>query len=46
MDQRYRVVIAEDHTIIREGLRSLLTSAKEFDIVGEAADGREALRLR
>lgn len=44
MDQRYRVVIAEDHTIIREGLRSLLTSTKEFDIVGEAADGREALR--
>ena len=45
MDQRYRVVIAEDHTIIREGLRSLLHQAKDFDIVGEAADGREALRL-
>ena len=45
MDQRYRVVIAEDHTIIREGLRSLLNQAKDFDIVGEAADGREALRL-
>lgn len=44
MDQRYRVVIAEDHTIIREGLRSLLNQAKDFDIVGEAADGREALR--
>jgi DNA-binding NarL/FixJ family response regulator len=45
MEQRYRVVIAEDHTIIREGLRSLLSQAKDFDIVGEAADGREALRL-
>ena len=44
MDQRYRVVIAEDHTIIREGLRSLLNQAKDFNIVGEAADGREALR--
>jgi DNA-binding NarL/FixJ family response regulator len=38
------VVIAEDHTIIRDGLRSLLTATKDFDIVGEAADGREALR--
>jgi len=45
MGQKYRVVIAEDHTIIREGLRSLLNQAKDFDIVGEAADGREALRL-
>ena len=44
MNQKCRVVIAEDHTIMREGLRSLLTAAKEFDIVGEAADGREALR--
>ncbi len=45
MDQKYRVVIAEDHAIIREGLRSLLSSAKEFEIVAEAQDGREALHL-
>ena len=44
MNQKCRVVIAEDHTIIRDGLRSLLTATKDFDIVGEAADGREALR--
>jgi len=44
MNQKYRVVIVEDQTIIREGLRSLLTSAKEFDVVGEAVDGREAIR--
>jgi len=44
MNQKYRVVIVEDQTIIREGLRSLLTSAKEFDVVGEAEDGREAIR--
>ena len=44
MDQKYRLVIVEDQTIIREGLRSLLSSAKEFDIVGEAGDGREAIR--
>jgi DNA-binding NarL/FixJ family response regulator len=44
MDQKYRLVIVEDQTIIREGLRSLLSSAKELDIVGEAGDGREAIR--
>jgi two-component system response regulator NreC len=44
MDEKYRVVVVEDHAIIREGLRSLLSSSKEFDIVGEAEDGREAIR--
>ena len=45
MERKYRVVVVEDHAIIREGLRSLLTSSKEFDIVGEAEDGREAIQL-
>lgn len=44
MTPRYRIVIAEDHTILREGLRSLLSSHPEFEIVGEAEDGREAIR--
>ena len=44
MNQKVRVVIVEDQTIIREGLRSLLSSAKEFDVVGEAEDGRMAIR--
>ena len=43
MPQKRRVVIAEDHTIVREGLRLLLSSAPELEIVGEAADGREAI---
>jgi len=38
------MVIAEDHTILREGLRSLLSSSPEFEIVGEAEDGREAIQ--
>jgi two-component system response regulator NreC len=37
-------VIAEDHTILREGLKSLLTSDPEFEVVSEAGDGREAIR--
>ncbi len=41
---KYQIVITEDHTILREGLRSLLSSHAEFEIVGEAGDGREAIR--
>jgi DNA-binding NarL/FixJ family response regulator len=37
-------VIAEDHTILRDGLKSLLSSSPDFEIVGEAADGRDAIR--
>ena len=44
MAQKYRIVIAEDHTILREGLRSLLSASPDFEIVGEADDGREAIR--
>jgi len=44
MNQKYRVVIVEDHTIIREGLRSLLSSAKDFDVVAEAEDGRVGIQ--
>ncbi len=44
MSQKYRVVIAEDHTILREGLKSLLSSSPDFEVIGEAGDGREAIR--
>jgi DNA-binding NarL/FixJ family response regulator len=37
------VLIAEDHTLIREGLRSLLSSHPDLEVIGEAADGREAI---
>ena len=44
MSQKFQIVIAEDHTILREGLRSLLCSSPNFEIVGEAEDGREAVQ--
>jgi DNA-binding NarL/FixJ family response regulator len=44
MENKYRIFIAEDHTIVREGLRLLLSLQTEFDIVGEAEDGRETIR--
>ncbi|MBN2181526.1 MAG: response regulator transcription factor [Sedimentisphaerales bacterium] len=40
-----RIVIADDHGIVREGLRSLLGKQQDMEIVGEAADGRKALEL-
>ena len=38
-----RILIADDHTIFRDGLRRLLESEPEFEVVGEAADGGEAV---
>jgi len=38
-----RIVIADDHTIFRDGLRRLLEAELELEVVGEAADGTEAL---
>lgn len=40
-----RVVLADDHGIVREGIRQVLATDPGFEVVGEAADGREALRL-
>ncbi len=39
------VLIADDHTLVREGLRALLERVPGVDVVAEASDGREALRL-
>jgi len=39
-----RVVIADDHTILREGLKQLLQAADDLDVVGEACDGHEVLQ--
>jgi DNA-binding NarL/FixJ family response regulator len=40
-----RVVLADDQTLIRAGFRVLLDSAEDIDVVGEAADGAQAVRL-
>jgi len=44
VETKSRIVIAEDHTILREGLRVLLSSHPDLEVVGEAVDGREAIR--
>ena len=42
--EKKSLLIVEDHTLIREGLRSLLSSQPELEVVGEAGDGREAIQ--
>jgi len=45
MKEKHKIVIAEDHTILREGLHALISSEAEYEVVGEAGDGRDAIRL-
>jgi two-component system, NarL family, response regulator LiaR len=44
-ETRIRVLIVDDHEIVREGLRTLIVEESELAVVGEATDGEEALRL-
>jgi DNA-binding NarL/FixJ family response regulator len=40
-----RIVIADDHTIVREGLKQLLTASPDMSIAGEASDGHQVMQL-
>jgi DNA-binding NarL/FixJ family response regulator len=44
-DHRIRVLIADDHAVVREGIRHVLSSGGGFDVVGEAANGAQAVKL-
>lgn len=44
MKKPFNIVIAEDHTILREGLKALLSSQSDLKVVDEAGDGLEAIR--
>lgn len=45
MTSNIRVLIADDHAVVREGVRHVLGTEHGFDVVGEAANGDEAVRL-
>lgn len=45
MNPPVRVLLADDHAVLRSGLRLLLTSANQYDVVGEASSGSETLSL-
>jgi DNA-binding NarL/FixJ family response regulator len=41
-----KLLIADDHPVVRDGLSSMFARDPEFEVLGEAADGAEAVRLR
>ncbi|MDR7480948.1 MAG: response regulator transcription factor [Armatimonadota bacterium] len=43
MAGKIRILIADDHSIVREGVRMILAGQEDFEVVGEAATGREAV---
>jgi two-component system, NarL family, response regulator NreC len=45
MNQKIRILLADDHTIVRQGFRLILSSQPDMEIVGEAGNGREAVEL-
>src|SRR5439155_51973 len=42
---RLRVLLVDDHTLVRQGLRCILATDEEIEVVGEAGDGRSAVEL-
>ena len=42
--KKIKVVVADDHTILRQGIKALLDNQEEIEVVGEAKDGREAIK--
>ncbi|WP_332912278.1 response regulator transcription factor [Algoriphagus boritolerans] len=40
-----RILLADDHELVRDGIKSLLENEPEFTVVAEASDGKEALKL-
>jgi DNA-binding NarL/FixJ family response regulator len=44
-NQPIRLIIADDHAIFRDGLRRLLATQADFQVIGEASDGKEAISL-
>lgn len=45
LDRKIRIVLVDDHTLFRSGLKALLSRQNDFEIVGEAADGLEGVKL-
>jgi len=43
--KKIKVLIVDDHTLVRAGIRSLLTLVNDIEVVGEASDGKEALEI-
>jgi two-component system, NarL family, response regulator LiaR len=42
---KIRILLADDHAVLREGMRNLLEREKDFDVIGEASNGEEAVEM-
>ena len=40
---KIRILLADDHALVRAGMKALIESAEGFEVVGEASNGREAV---
>jgi len=45
MDKKIRIVVADDHEVVREGTRTLIEREADMEVIGSAPDGEEALKL-
>jgi DNA-binding NarL/FixJ family response regulator len=45
MNGPYKIILADDHSILRKGMRHVLEQSDDFQVIGEAADGLELLNL-
>ncbi|MCX8746160.1 MULTISPECIES: response regulator transcription factor [Snodgrassella] len=45
-EKKYRILIVDDHTLFRRGLRALIDSCERFEVVGEATDGLEGVKMQ
>src|SRR5512143_3597389 len=43
--QKIKILLADDHTVVRQGLRALLAAEPDIEVVGEAENGRQAVQL-
>ena len=45
MSETIRIILADDHPVVRDGLKGMIASQKDLSVVGEAGDGEELVRL-
>ena len=45
VDQKIRVMLVDDHTVVRDGLKMILLDEEDIDVIGEAGDGEKALKM-
>ena len=45
MSKTIQIIIADDHSIVRKGIRALLATEPDIQVIGEAADGKEAVTM-